>query len=733
MICGKCGNNCGDNEVFCGNCGAKLTPEAPAAPAPEQQYQAPAQPQYQAPAQPQYQAPAQPQYQQPYQQPYQAPVQPNGGFYSAAPTPVEKKKKSGKKAALITISIVLALALVAGAIIFIPKLFKSGGDKFKDIERTELSQASDGITSLYNEILPENDGSSLTTTLKISIDDSILGLLSQAGDFSWLSDIGIESSRATTDDSAAGDIILSIGGKKVLTADVKIDKSAGLIYVQIPELSDKYISFDSSALERLGYTFNEPDFGFGFNSYSGGASYRNIADLGGLDVDEGAIQAITTAFPDSDTLSGLIEKYGQIVIDSIGETTKEEKTLELNGLSQSCTSYYVNFDENQMKDTVKAVLEEVKNDKDIKDIVTKFAEAEAARYSGYDDWDYDDWDLDDAETYGDDDWDLDTDDLDDWGDDADDWGGDYNPDDAYDMFVQQIDQMLEEIDKTERSENPRTLFDYTVYTDSDDNVIGRDFELKDGSLIGIYDSLNYTSRMVSDSDKVALEIKLERDGESLVNISGDGSGSTDSYTGDCVVKAMIDGDDAELIKANFKEFSFDDVREGKLNGHVSVSLGKDLADQLSSRFGGDMTTSAITSMIGQFSLDLDFDSSGKLLDFDAAVSAAGQKLINVECRNSEGSKLDTRLPDRSDVVEYDEYDEESILEWVKDWDVDSFMDGLKDAGIPSEICDQIEAALGQITKGDDYDDWDTWDDDDDWDTWDGWDYDEDEAPEETNG
>ena len=725
MICGKCGNNCKDGEVFCGNCGAKLEQVSPApeqqqyqAPA-QPQYQAPAQPQYQAPAQPQYQAPAQPQYQQPYQQPYQAP---NGGFYAAAPAaPAEKKKKSGKKAALITISIVLALALIAGAIIFVPKLFKSGGDKFKDIERTELSQASDGITSLYNEILPENGGSSLTTTLKISIDDSILGLLSQAGDFSWLSDIGIETSRATGDESAAGDVILSIGGKKVLTADVKLDKTAGLIYVQIPELSDKYISFDSSILENIP-SIGGSGYGFGFNSYKGGASYRNILDLDGLNVDQEALQTIMTAFPDSETLTSLIEKYGQIVIDSIGETTKEEKTLELNGLSQSCTSYYVNFDENQMRDTVKAVLEEVKNDKDIKDIVTKLAQAEAARYGGMDDWDYDDWDLGDDtydddyddwdfgdDTYGDDDyddWDFDTDDLDDWGDDVDDWGGDYNPDNAYDMFVQQIDQMLEELNKTERSENPRTLFDYTVYTDSDDNVIGRDFELKDGSMVGMYDSLNYTSRMISDSDKVALEIKLERDGESLVNISGDGSGSTGSYTGDCIVKAMINGEEAELIKADFKEFSFDDVREGKLNGHISVSFGKDLADQFSERFGGDMTSSAITSMLGQVSLDLDFDNSGTVLNFDAAVSAAGQKLVNVECRNTEGSKLDTRLPDRSDVVEYDEYDEDSILEWVEDWDVDSFIDGLKDAGIPSEICDSIEEALGQAVRGRGYDDWD---------------------------
>ena len=723
MICGKCGNNCGEGEVFCGNCGAKLEQVSPApeqqqyqAPA-QPQYQAPAQPQYQAPTQPQYQAPAQPQYQQPYQQPYQAP---NGGFYAAAPAPVEKKKKSGKKAALITISIVLALALIAGAIIFVPKLFKSG-DRFKDIERTELSQASDGITSLYNEILPSNGGSSLTTTLKISIDDSILGLLSQAGDFSWLSDIGIETSRATGDESAAGDVILSIGGKKVLTADVKVDKTAGLIYVQIPELSDKYISFDSSILENIP-SIGGSGYGFGFNSYKGGASYRNILDLDGLNVDQEALQTIMTAFPDSETLTSLIEKYGQIVIDSIGETTKEEKTLELNGLSQSCTSYYVNFDENQMRDTVKAVLEEVKNDKDIKDIVTKLAQAEAARYGGMDDWDYDDWDLGD-DTYGDDyddwdfgddtycdddydDWDFDTDDLDDWGDDADDWGGDYNPDNAYDMFVQQIDQMLEELNKTERSENPRTLFDYTVYTDSDDNVIGRDFELKDGSMVGMYDSLNYTSRMISDSDKVALEIKLERDGESLVNISGDGSGSTGSYTGDCVVKAMINGEEAELVKADFKEFSFDDVREGKLNGHVSISFGKDLADQFSERFGGNMTSSAITSMLGQVSLDLDFDNSGTVLNFDAAVSAAGQKLVNVECRNTEGSKLDTRLPDRSDVVEYDEYDEDSILEWVEDWDVDSFIDGLKDAGIPSEICDSIEEALGQAVRGGDYDDWD---------------------------
>ena len=458
MICGKCGNNCGEGEVFCGNCGAKLEQVSPA---PEQQ---------------QYQAPAQPQYQQPYQQPYQAPVQPNGNFYAAgAPAPAEKKKKSGKKAAIITVSVVLALALIAGAIFFVPKLFRSDEGKFKDIERTELSDASEGIGSILNEIVPKNDGSSMMTKLNISLDESILSLLSQAGDFSWLSEIGLEIGRASTDDSAAGNFVLSIGGKDVLTAEVITDKGAGLIYLKIPELSDKYISFDSSVLERLGYSFNEPDYyGFGYNSYNGGASYRNILDLGGFDVDEEAIQAITVALPDSDTLSGLIEKYGKIVIDSIEKTTTEEATLELNGISQKCTSFHVDFDENQLKDTAKAVLEEVKNDKDIKDIVTKIAEAEAARYSGWDDdWDYDDYDDWDYDTDDYDDWDFDTDDYDDWEDETDDWDdewdedlNDYDPENAYDMFIRSIDEALEELDKTERSDNPRTIFDYTVFSDS---------------------------------------------------------------------------------------------------------------------------------------------------------------------------------------------------------------------------------------------------------------------------
>ena len=729
MICGKCGNNCGDKEVFCGNCGARLAPapeqQAAAAGQQAQQFQQQAQPQYQAPfqqqGQPYYQAPAgqaQPQYQYPPQQGA------NGGFYAAGnPAPTEKKKKSGKKAVLITVSIVLALALIAGAILFVPKLFRSDEGKFKDIERTELSDVSDGISSILNEIVPKNDGSSMTTKLNISIDESVLSLLAQAGDFSWLSEIGVEFGRATSDDATAGNVVLSIGGKDVLTADVKTDKAAGLIYLKIPELSDKYISFDSSVFERF-TSFAEPDYyGFGYNSYSGsGAVYGNILDLDdfGIDTDEAAeaIQAITAALPDSDTLSGLIEKYGKIVIDSVEKTTEEETTLELGGISQKCTSLRVDFDENQLKDTAKAVLEEVKNDKDIKDIVTKFAEAEAARYGGFDDdWDYDDWDLDDYDTYGDDDWDLDDDDLDDWDYDTDDWdeddwGDDYDSEDAYDMFIESIDNVLKELDETERSDNPRTIFDYTVFSDSSDNVIGRDFVFYQDEDT---EAFNYTSRMLEGSDKVALEINVEKDGESLIRFDGSGSGSTDSYTGDGLLKANVNGEDVELVKADFKEFSLDDVRKGKLNGHISISFCEDLIDKIGSSRGNDMTASVITSLLGQLTFDLDFDNSGKILDFDAAVSASGTKLINVECRNEEGAKLDTRIPDRSDVVEYDEYDEESILEWVRDWDLDSFVDGLEDAGVPSEYCKMIKENLGEAVEGDDNDDWDDWD---------GWDYDD---------
>ena len=127
MKCKNCGKEITERKPFCTECGAPLVWEDEMKPteimneAPVQQsYTAAAAPAYQAPAAPAYTAPAP---QQTYAPPaYQAPTAPAYKAPSApvyaAPQPVrEKKKGNGGKIALIIVTVVLALALIAAGVV----------------------------------------------------------------------------------------------------------------------------------------------------------------------------------------------------------------------------------------------------------------------------------------------------------------------------------------------------------------------------------------------------------------------------------------------------------------------------------------------------------------------------------------------------------------------------------------------------------------------------------------
>ena len=128
--CPICAGPIEDNARFCGNCGAKIEPEAPAA---EPQ---PFEPQTAEPVYPaaDYQAPA-PVYPQPdYPAPsdtagYQAQPNYGGTAVAVAESPIaEPKKKSKVKLFIIIgVSVVLVAAIVVTLILFWDKLFGKGG------------------------------------------------------------------------------------------------------------------------------------------------------------------------------------------------------------------------------------------------------------------------------------------------------------------------------------------------------------------------------------------------------------------------------------------------------------------------------------------------------------------------------------------------------------------------------------------------------------------------------
>ena len=88
-------------------------------------------------------------------------------------------------------------------------------------------------------------------------------------------------------------------------------------YIQIPELSDSYmkapVSSDSEENSEEAQQF--------LNTYM-----TTLSDL-------------TSVLPDSKTLSTLLDRYGNIIIDSFEEGSSVEESVSVDGISEECTAY----------------------------------------------------------------------------------------------------------------------------------------------------------------------------------------------------------------------------------------------------------------------------------------------------------------------------------------------------------------------------------------------------------
>ena len=744
MFCRQCGNRCEDGELFCGNCGAPLTAPEEVAETVEQaedavqtqaegfvqqgaqteevpqyaapQYAAPqnSAPQYNAPqynapqyGAPQYGAPqyGAPQYGAPqYGAPqYGAPqygAQPQmNGFYAAPQQPVKAKKKTGKKVLISIVSVLAALALLVGlAFVIFPKqskalfakIFYSDEKNFKTIQSAELADKASEIAEDFENLKNFAGGDKQAITnlnVKAYIEDYIFDLITQnmegIPDLGWLSEIGIDYATNTGDDVNAGIVKISLSGGEALSVDYRIDADSGKIYVCIPELSDKFIEFELSTVTDMFsgmFNFNIPNFGFDGNDdyddydddYDYDYDYGYDLDIGSYEEQAKlAVQAglkLLSSIP-SDKVETLVNRYGNIIIDEIQNVEKKDETLEIEGVSEDLTTYVATISEKDSVRIRKAILESMKDDEDIKDIV-KEVESTLKEFidltNGY-------------ESY----------------------------EDPYDMMIDGIKQSLDNLKDEEEYATDETAIIYTIWVDGSGEVKGRSIDAPD--YFGDLENAMYYKKVEADG-KCAFEGKANTDLVSnlplpdalsgfelpdTVKIVGSGKEDGDKFTGDVYIYCESYGDEYQILKIECEDFNFEEIKDGKLNGKAKFSVGDGLVDYIDENVNS-YDASSMMQTLSQISLECDFESDGTEQNFDVSVLLLGQKLVRLEGgADNQSNSVKAEIPSNSKTVEIT--DTEDLLAWAKDFKTDSFINKLKSAGVPSDLCDQLKEALKGVT------------------------------------
>ena len=230
---------------------------------------------------------------------------------------------------------------------------------YKETEKTALANVVSKLPEAWNSYL-ENyqkacEGPKGTFTLTVEdTGRALAGALMGGTDVSWLQSITFDSDITIKDgvEAIVGGLLLN--DTKLCDLNFYMDLANMVEYIQIPELSDGYIS---APIEGT-VTTSE---GVAENSQEIMSTYMN------------ALSDLSSALPDSDTLGTLLDRYGNIIIDNIEEGSSVEESVSVDGISEDCTAYEGTVSEKAVTAMAEGILTAAKDDAEIKGLFEQWA------------------------------------------------------------------------------------------------------------------------------------------------------------------------------------------------------------------------------------------------------------------------------------------------------------------------------------------------------------------------
>lgn len=344
MFCGKCGSFIDGDQPLCDKCAAEEAAQQVFANEAAEQFT-----------------------QQVYANEAADTVITNDVFELNTSEPAKAPKKSPKKRGLVAgiVAASVAVAMGVGAFIgwpyikaFYNRTFQEPEEYFVDVQKSAISQYSNDITSSYGKIMDMyyTDGSGeltgFETELKVEVGDELLALLeSNVGtemDLDFLKDIRV-SMNMNSDDSLIQLIMAaSLGKTQIVSADVIMDLAESKLFAAVPELNKQYLMIDASDIDT-GVSIDEMK--------------QAIAEAAATG------DKIAAALPSEETLNALLNDYIAVALDCIDDVEKSNDTIEVGDASQKVVVLTATITEEDLYEMCVAVLEEAKDDQELKQVI----------------------------------------------------------------------------------------------------------------------------------------------------------------------------------------------------------------------------------------------------------------------------------------------------------------------------------------------------------------------------
>jgi len=502
--------------------------------------------------------------------------------------PVKKQKKGFKKPAMpsgksgLIIGIVAAVAvfvLVIGLNFrvmanFVMKTFTSPENYYHYVEKMAFAENAETIANYYDAYVLKGlntEAQGYEGEIKLELGDDMLDLVegvaaeaSGLDDWSWLQSVSIKASAGRRETISGGSVTLGLGKEDILKADAIVDFEEGALYFGLPELLEDYIYIEMS--EDYSYEWEE---------------MQQIMKM---------MEELYEKVPDKKTAEKLLYRYLCIAIESIDEVDKKTDELEVEDISKKYTRLKVTLDQKATLKMAKAVMKEMKSDKELKKIILDVASVQE----------------------------------------------DIDPDDLYDEFKEELEWYLDEIDTSlDRIDDYESdeKFVMFVYVDGKGRVCGREIRHQDGK--EVRNTIGY--KMPQKGKKFGFEMYADTE-EGKASVQGSGKRSGKSLSGEFVCTA----EDMDLFEVVVTDYNTEEIKKGYLNGKFVMNLCEES--------GADDMLPGLSDYKIECTVSMKEDAN----DMTVSVLDDEDMMVTLQSSFKGGKKDGLKIPDEDNIIVVDD-------------------------------------------------------------------------------
>lgn len=503
---------------------------------------------------------------------------------------------------------------------------------YKETEKAALDKLVAGFSAYWDAVMAQYEKGQETgfnAKMKLTVEETgkaVLGAM-VGMDFSWLNTVTMDMTEIIKDGKEAINADILLNDAPVGTMNICMDLANMTEYFQIPELSQNYMaiplipSMEETIADETGAMSEEDIAAYQAYMEEYQASMETYLKI---------VSDMTTVLPDTKTLSTLLDRYGNILIENFGDETVTEEALSVEGVSEDCTVYEEILTEQEVLSILREVLTTAKEDQELKGLLDMWSET---------------------------------------------GGGE----DLYAQLVAGADSALADLPEEGSEEiNPEAaMFNSKIWTNAEGKIVGREFGFTDETGTESYPLISWKNPSADGNSALYFELWLDT---SSITLTGSGQSGDQGLTGEYVL--AFDG--VKTVGIGVNNLKSDTEAPGYMNGSFNFSLldtGTEEEPNPLAAFG--LTANIISDAAAQTSqVDFSLTSSGTpvvTLSVTGGYEASGE---SVEMPDQ--AVLDAALSVES---------EEDMTAYAEGLDWTTVLTNLGAAGVPEELINQLQMML----------------------------------------